>query len=172
MNFAERVLARLNETVIQESLRIAARDVIIDMRKRIFDDGLNSEGQPIGKYSTRPLLILKKDMPKVVRGTSSSATAVFFQGGYDQFKRENGYTKVNWRLFGNLMRDFATPKETLTGKSLTYSVKNSENQEKLDYLESHFAKNGSTISLSKKERENITKTFNFELQKRLFPPND
>lgn len=167
-NFAERILNRLNETNVHESMRIAARDTIVAMRERIFDKGLNSKNQPIGKYSTRGLNISKDAMPRQVGGGHDDGTSVYFSGGYAEFKRKLGYTKVNWRLFGTLMRDFTTPKETVSGYSLKYSVKSDANQEKLDYLEDHFSDNGSTITLTDEERANLNKVFNFELEKRLF----
>lgn len=166
MNFAERTLARLTDNNIQEAMRVAARDVIPDMADRIFDKGQNSTGGDIGRYSTNPLSILKTDMPRVVSGTRSSTKSVFFQGGYAQFKRELGYDNVNWRVFGNLMRDFLSPKETVNGRSITYTVKRNDNQEKLNDLTNKYGK--TVTDLSTKESETVSRVFNFELAKRLF----
>lgn len=166
MNWAQRVRSRLTQTQVQESLRIAARDVVVEMGERIFERGEDANGDRIGEYSTRPISIAVANMPRRVSGTRSSGGSVFFAGGYDQFKKELGYDRVNWRVFGVLMRDFVTPKETIEGNSIKLGLKNEENSEKLDKLKRQYGEN--VVQLSASERETMTKVFNFELQKRIF----
>ncbi len=164
MNFAERTKAKLNETLVQESLQVAAIDILPVMRKRIFDDGLNKLGSPISQYSTRPLRIAKKDMSQTGGGVDAGAGFKFFAGGYKEYKQSLGRGEnFDLRNFGVMMRDFLSPQQTLSGNSIKYDFKQKRNKD-IAY-EPRYA---DVWGLSESEQSVFTKTFNFELAKRLF----
>ncbi len=164
MSFVEKVRERLNTLNVQESLRVAAIDIVPVMQQRIFEDGKTPEGNDIGKYSTRPLTIEKKDMAQTGGGVPSGNDSKFFEGGYKQYKESLGRGEnFDLRNFGIMMRDFLTPKETVSGLSIKYTFKQQRN---VDIA----AKYPQAFGLSKSERDIFQKTFSFELAKRLFKP--
>jgi hypothetical protein len=91
---------------------------ITEQADRIFTDGLDDRGRPIGNYSTRPTYIntmeaSPKKLPaigktgqkKFKNGKPHKST--YFAGGYRQFKQRAGRGgKFNLFLFGNFNRAF------------------------------------------------------------------
>ncbi|MCA1763871.1 MAG: hypothetical protein LC664_12890 [Flavobacteriales bacterium] len=166
MNFTDTVRQRLSDVNIQESLRVAARDVLAEMGPRIFERGLTPEGVSIGTYSTRPLTIQKTDMSKTSGGVEADGgKAKFFSGGYKQYKESLGRGQnFDMRNFGVMMRDFETAKETYRGKEIVLTFKQDRNQE----IVNKDPRMRKAFGMSTSERETFDEVFTFELSKRLF----
>ena len=166
MKWADTVKERLNDINVQESLRVAGRGIVSPMRKRIFDNGINSQGSPIGNYSTEPLYINKNQMRKTEGGRETrGGKTKFFAGGYKAYKDSLGDGgKFNMRNFGVMMRDFSTPKETLQGKTLILTFKEDRNK---DIIEGD-KRMQAALGMTTDERKDFQEDFTFELNKRLF----
>lgn len=98
----------------------AVTSTIKEQADRIFTDGLDYKGRPIGSYSTNPIYVNtqvaspKKFKPKG-KGKKSGATfkngnprkSTYFKGGYKEFKQKNGRgAKFNLFLFGNFNKAY------------------------------------------------------------------
>jgi hypothetical protein len=164
MKFVDDVRARLTDINIQESLRVASRDILSDMGKRIFEQGQLPSGERIGNYSTQPIYISKKDMPRNAGGRDTGKSR-FYAGGYKEYKRAMGRgDNFNLRNFGIMQRDFLTAKETFDGKSITLSWKEDRNAEIVESDQ----RMPPAFKFSQSERTTFEETFNFELAIRLF----
>lgn len=96
----------------------AVTSTIKEQANRIFEDGLDSKGSPIGTYSTKPIYVNtdvasprkfdpkgKKNSGPFKNGNKRKST--YFSGGYREFKQDNGRgTKFNLFLFGNLNKAY------------------------------------------------------------------
>ena|SRR5690606_36997513 len=163
MNFTDKVRARLTDINVQESLRVASIDILPVMRKRIFDEGKDRDGNSIGSYSTAPIYISKKEMSRTGGGRETKGGKTkYFEGGYKAYKQSLGRgEKFDLRNFGVMMRDFLAPQETVSGFSLKYTFKQKRSE--------NIAENYPLAwGLSKSEIDIVQKTFTFELAKRLF----
>lgn len=167
MNWTDNVRARLTDVNIQESLRVAARDTIAIMGPRIFDRGERPDGSDIGTYSSSPLVMKETQMTKKGAGEPAGEGERFFSGGYRQYKQQTGRNPniFNMRNFGVMMRDFLSGKETYSGKQVTVTFKQKRS---IDIINSD-RRMQKALGMSKTERENFSKVFNFEFQKRVFP---
>lgn len=165
MNFAERTKAKLNELVVQESLEVAARDILSPMSERIFERGEDKTGASIGSYKTYPIYISKREMRNTSGGRETKGgKSKFFQGGYKEYKDSLGDSgNFNLRNFGRLMSDFKSPAQTLSGLSIKYQFKQ-ERSKNIAYVERY----DNVWGLSVTETETFNKTFIFEIAKRLF----
>ena len=74
------------------------------MTKRIFTDNLDANGNKSKPYSTDPVWLSQKSVPRA-SGVKNPKT-YYYEGGYSQMKREIGRPPLE--LFGNLKKDFAT----------------------------------------------------------------
>lgn len=145
-----------------QAVRVAAMDINPVSATRIFENGQDTNGQSIGEYSTKPIYISKKNSPRSAGEVKENS--YFFPGGYKQFKEEIGRgSQVNLRLFGDLMRDFLTPKVTITRNVLKQEVKRQENVNKKAWMEEKYKKN--IFGLTQKEEQILVKTFEFEMNK-------
>ena len=168
MEWATKVRQRLTDINIQESLRVAARDTIAEMGPRIFDRGQLPDGGSIGNYSTEPIYINKNQMVQKGGGRETrGGKTKFFQGGYKAYKQSLGRGNVfDMRNFGVMMRDFLTAKEVYVGKSIALEFKQERNKD----IVASDKRMQAAFGLSRVERENFEKVFNFELSLRLFRP--
>jgi hypothetical protein len=169
MNWAERVKKRLTDTVIQESLRVAARDILAPMAVRIFEEGKNGQGSAIGEYSTKKIYTWKPAMPKIVGGIMKKKTVLWVEGkGYKAYKTALGEgrgPRVNLFLFGRFQSAFLSMGEKLSGKTLTLTLKDESEQDKHDGF---LKKYGDVFKMTKSELARTTNTFNFEFSRRIF----
>jgi hypothetical protein len=114
MEWTEKIRQKLQGVVVQQSLLIAALDVIPVMQIRIFDKGVDAQGAPLGDYSTKKTWISKMNMVKTSVGAQTrGGKTKRFDGGYAQYKRELGFNAYNLRNFGVLKNEFTAPRETL-----------------------------------------------------------
>lgn len=91
---------------------------ITEQADRIFSDGLDSKGAPIGRYSAKPMYVNTKDAsPRKIQGKGKTGRTKFkngkplkstyFAGGYKEFKMRVGRgNKFNLFLFGNFNRAY------------------------------------------------------------------
>jgi hypothetical protein len=146
---------------------------------RIFEDGLNSKGSDIGEYSTKRTVINSSQSPKsfandtfvpfkAAKRQATGKKGFFgkeFEGGYKQFKGFIGRgTRVNLRLFGELMRDAASAFLVKEADGITYKLKRQSNAKKKEWME---AKYGAIFNLTAKEREQYTTCLKNAVLKRL-----
>ncbi len=165
--WAKKVRARLTDITIQESLRVAARDILPEISTRVFEEGKNPKLGDIGEYSTKPIYISKKATPKIAGGIDKPKT-IFYPGGYKEFKTDIGRgPKVNLRLFGRLQQAFLAMGERLSGQQIVLYLKDADQVAKKDGLVSN-DKYGDVFKFSFEEYERTQRTFTFELEKRLF----
>lgn len=94
---------------------LAAETVQNDFIERIFDEGLDSEGQDIAKYSTKPAYI---------SGSRNKAQRGFYEGGYAAFKKRINKTKAAQRGVYDI---------TLTGETRFEFSKQLEQVDELNY---------------------------------------
>ena len=164
MTVLEEIQQAIKTENIVDAMRAASRSTLRESGNRIFDEGLDSTGNKIGEYSTKPIYISKKDSPR--NAGEDKGKSLFFPGGYKQFKGAIGRgEKVNLKLFGRLQTDYVTSQETTTGTTITYSLKDPDNVAKKDYAEDHFKTK--IWDLTKTEEKNLEKRFYFELRKRI-----
>lgn len=111
---------RLDSFVNSKAVGQVYSTILADMVIRIFEEGKNSSGDFIGKYSTNDTYInTEKESPKKLpaRGKNGNTKfkdgnphkTTFFGGGYKEFKGKigRGSSFVNLRLFGLLQNDMA-----------------------------------------------------------------
>lgn len=161
MEWTNKVRQRLTVVAMTDAGRVAARTVVKDMRKRIFDRGETPDGAQIGTYSTEPIYISLSQMSKTGPGRKTrGGKSKFFSGGYAQYKSAVGARGFNLRNFGVMMRDFTSPIEIAEGDRLRLTFGEERNQEISDFYPQAWG-------MSPSEKEKFTSLFVQELQKRL-----
>ena len=161
-DFAKKLDSQLKQISDAKFLLTCVSDAHAKQVKRIFNDGLNSQGGKIGQYNnTDPIYINPNQSPKKFQLKGKSGKTSFKNGknhktGYfDSYKafrqaisREASF--VNLRLTENLKFDF-TNSLMLSGNTYITGVKRSENTDKVN---GHIQKYGvETYTLSKSEKE-------------------
>lgn len=129
-------------------------------KKRIFDDGLNSEGVKIGEYSTKPAYFSKdefirknafkgKGKPNGTKKKSEDRKSMYLQGGYSEFRdiqgRQNKF--VNLKFSGSAERSIGIEK---FADSTLYGVRDLVESKKLNGLISRLS---DFLSLNESEQE-------------------
>jgi len=108
------ISAQLEALTSQATIREAGLGVLAMQKRRIFEQGLNSSGGQIGKYSTKPTYFNPKDSP--VKFTPKGKTGKtefkdgkphvtrYFGGGYKEVRQTAGRRtdKVNFDFTGQL----------------------------------------------------------------------
>lgn len=163
-------LRRVAKLIESENIMKKAVLAVNEIRmKRIFQDGLNSNGSKIGTYnSTTPVYISPDKAPKKVnqKGKNGKAIKSGYYKSYKDFRRAMGREDsfVNIRLNNELQNDLAngslakaTNKVNLKVNPIKVSkgvykvvIKKDENIKKIKALE---AKYGSIIEHTKEEKE-------------------
>lgn len=166
---------------------IAVRDTVQKQAKRIFQDGLASDGNKIGTYeSTKPIYVSDNAAPKRVNHKGKKGKTIK-SGYYESYKafraamnRESSF--VNIRLTNDLQSDFSNVELSKTSNTIAKAkpiqltsrhyitmLKREENVRKKEGLE---IKYGKIFDLTKEEKNNLREVAIFELKlahKRLFP---
>lgn len=131
----------------------AVQQVHGEINERIFVSGKATNGRAIGSYSEKPGYFRKP-------GASS---AVFFPGGYKEFKRSIGRnTFVDLRLTGQLESDHRTGLAQVSAQVWESRLSNTANQQKAEELEQHF--NREIFGASRKEQDRITELIEKQLK--------
>lgn len=173
-------LKKAQELLKSEKVMINAIRAVNEVRmKRIFVDGLNSNGGKIGTYnSTNPVYIDPDKAPKKVNQVGKNGTPIK-SGYYKSYKafrqamgRESGF--VNVRLNNELQNDLANGSLTKSSDKVNMKVnpikvskgvykvvlKKQENIDKVIALEKKF---GKFIEHTKEEKELFTKIIDTEV---------
>jgi hypothetical protein len=124
---------KLNDAIRSDRLnRTALTTVLALEKKRIFEEGKDSNGGQIGTYGTKPISISKKNQ---ARNTGKT----YFPGGYSEYKsaigKNPGY--VNLRNTDQMRMDFGILKN---GQSWGLGFQNGENFNKSNWMESKYDK--------------------------------
>lgn len=115
-------------------------EIIARQENRIFNKGVGGNGTQLAKYSTKPIYVSLKQMPRKVspKGKFGTAkfkngklhTSAYFDQGYAEFKKamgKGGGGHVNLWLTGKFRKGFANsanPVKMITkGFSIIYSIK-------------------------------------------------
>lgn len=137
-------------------LKTALVSVQSEMVERIHTKGKDSKGGNIGKYSTDPISISKKNQ---ARNTGQT----FFKGGYKEYKTKIGFSgsKVNLENTGQMRQDFSIIDISKTALGLGF--KNDLNADKSEWMEDKY--NKKIYSSTKKEKKIAIKVVEFEINR-------
>lgn len=97
------VLKKMTDLVqFNRAVKIGVQTVLATQKKRIFVDGEDATNNKIGKYSTNPISISKKNQN---RNTGKT----YFKGGYSEYKsaigKNPGY--INLNNTGQMFQDYS-----------------------------------------------------------------
>lgn len=124
---------KLNDAIRSDRLnRTALTTVLALEKKRIFEQGKDSNGAQIGTYGTKPISIAKD---KQARQTGQT----YFKGGYSEYKtaigKNPGY--VNLRNTDQMRMDYGIIKN---GQSWGLGFQNGENYNKSQWMQDKYDK--------------------------------
>lgn len=147
----------INKLLRYDQVMIAAvNSVLVEQKKRIFQQGKASNEQKIGTYSTKPISISRKSQARNVGKT-------YFKGGYKEYKglTGKGNNFVNLRNTDQMMMDLST---FVLGKGeYGLGFSNEFNADKRDWMDKKYSKD--IFSTTKKEDNLFEKVVSFELNK-------
>lgn len=135
---------KINATIRDERFkRVALTTVLAIQKPRIFEKGLDSTGATIGKYSTSPISISKKNQ---ARNTGKT----YFKGGYAEYKSAIGKNQgfVNLRNTDQMMMDYGV---VTNGTDFGLGFQNSLNSDKSGWMTEKYRKD--IFALSDREIE-------------------
>lgn len=147
------LIQRINNAIRNDNMyRIALTTGLAIHKPRIFERGLDGNGQKIGTYSTNPISIAKKNQ---ARNTGKT----YFKGGYSEYKKDIGRNPgfVNLRNTDQMMGDYG-----MVG-SKAYGFQNSVNADKSIWMEEKYQKD--IFVLSDRELSTITNIIADEFNK-------
>lgn len=151
------LMDQLDKLTKENTVLLAVGNSMLAVTKeRIFENGLDAEGNSIGSYSTKPISISRKRQPRQTRST-------YFKEGYKQFKKEIGFdpNKVNLVMSGQMRDDWSVIH--LGNNQIGLGFRNELNSKKADGNEERFGKE--IFSHSKEEDEILDKVFEAELDR-------
>lgn len=138
-----------------QNIRVALSTVLAIHKPRIFQQGLDRNGQKIGTYSKKQISISKKNQ---ARNTGKT----FFKGGYDEYKRAIGKNQgfVNLVNTGQEAADYG-----LIGSDGNYGFgsNNDLNYQKSQWQETKYGKD--IFDLSEKEINTLENVLIAQLEK-------
>jgi hypothetical protein len=158
-----------------QAFGVAVSGTHADVSKRIFVEGMASNGEPIGEYSDdKPIYVNPNASPvkftpegkpgsrvnKQNRRTKYFASYKAFRGAIG---RENAF--VNLRLTNILQNDFNTGLVQISAVKWEAIVKNKVNADKVEGNEGRFKK--PIFATTQAEQAKLAERFDFELQKRI-----
>lgn len=179
----EEMIERLNANIdlieqYEKPMVIAVKDTIATMAKRIFEDGLNSNGSRIGNYDERKELYVSDiSLPRKGNniGKRGKRIKTNYYKNYKELRRQQGRESsfVNLSLFGRLQSEFVNKPISVDGSidgnvgepiktgELEYSIKFSDDGiKKYKNIEKKY---GKIFTPTKDELENFANVFTFEL---------
>jgi hypothetical protein len=182
-DFAKQTLA------LELAFLATVKDAVGNMGVRIFEEGKNASGEPIGKYENTGKNKKGKEVGIYVpdnkspragnhKGKTGETITTTYYESYQSFRnkqgRESGF--VNLRLFGRLMSDFfnspvsdkiPSEEETRTIKVNEFEYHTKLRGENVGKMKGAEAKYGKVFAHTKEERERFNRTLNFEINKRV-----
>lgn len=126
------LIQRINKAVKSEkAMRTALTSVLAVHKPRIFQTGQDANKSKIGKYSTTPISISKKNQ---ARNTGKT----YFKGGYAEYKDAIGKGgDVNFRNTDQMQMDYGIIQN---GSEFGFGFQNSENFNKSQWLQDKYDK--------------------------------
>lgn len=149
---AAEILAEIEPEKQLNAIRVGALSMLALVRSRIHQDGLASDGNKIGDYSTSPIYISASANPGRSFAPNTGKTgrdrfadgrphkSKYFSGGYSQFKTEIGRNElgsVNLSLSGQLDNQLQLIE---TNSGYGYGWQDTEKLERAEALESKYSK--------------------------------
>ena len=165
--------SKLDKELLTREIAFSMSAVVSD---RIQDKGLNSDGQKIGDYSTRPTVINNEDfrkttipnpipdnkkssvefmpIPQPSKNGKKGFYGIPFEGGYKQFRSSLGLNSsfVDVTLTGEMMNNFAPV--PVNPESWGIGFTNPEMAKRSDYVEEKY---GTIFELTEDEEETVGK---------------
>lgn len=134
------LIQRINKAVKSEkAMRVALTSLLAVHKPRIFEDGQDANKSKIGKYSTKPISIARKNQ---ARNTGTT----FFPGGYEQYHQMIGKgTDKNFRNTDQMMMDYGIIQN---GNEFGFGFQNNENYNKSQWLQDQVDKDVFDLSQS------------------------
>lgn len=145
----ERILSTLPKFKHRVQL-VAVKRLEAEMKRRIFNEGLATNGGKIGEYSERPLSVANPSINPRAWAVPSAFVASrdrngrvrdtqFFSGGYKEFRKEQGFQTafVDTDYTGSLRQSLQTG---LLGDDIVLGFADLEQYQKSIKLEQHFNK--------------------------------
>lgn len=138
-------------------MRVSLSTVLAIQKPRIFEQGQDSKKTKIGKYSTTPISISKKNQ---ARNTGKT----YFKGGYAEYKSAIGKNPgfVNLRNTDQMMMDYQL---IVNGDRFGFGFQNHFNYEKSEWLQDKYDKN--VFDLTEQELDILADTLKAQVQAQL-----
>lgn len=149
------LIQRINRAIQDDRIyRTALTTVIAVHKPRVFEKGLDGNGQKIGTYGTNPISIAKD---RQARNTGKT----YFKGGYAEYKRAIGKNPgfVNLRNTDQMMSDYGAVGSKAIG------FQNSVNADKSIWMEEKYQKD--IFVLSDRELDTYMNVLSIEFNKLL-----
>lgn len=126
------LIQRINKAVKSEkAMRTALTSVLAIHKPRIFQTGQDANKSKIGRYSTTPISISKKNQ---ARNTGKT----YFKGGYAEYKDAIGKGgDVNFRNTDQMQMDYGIIQN---GSEFGFGFQNAENFNKSQWLQDKYDK--------------------------------
>jgi hypothetical protein len=150
---------KLNDAIRSEkNTRIALTTTMAVHKPRIFEQGLDSKGQKIGTYGTKPISISKKNQARQTGHT-------YFPGGYAEYKTDIGKNPgfVNLRNTDQMMMDYGIVGNSSSG--FGFGFQNDANSNKADWMTDKYDKE--IFAASDKEVDTFVNTLLFQVNQSL-----
>ena len=149
------LIQRINKAVKSEkAMRIALTSVMAIHKPRIFEGGQDANKNKIGRYSTDPISIARKNQ---ARNTGKT----YFPGGYAQYKSEIGKGgDVNFRDTDQMQMDYQIIQE---GDQFSFGFQNSFNFNKSQWLQDKYGKD--VFDLTQQELDVLGDVHKAEVEK-------
>lgn len=145
-----------NAVKSDQAMRSALTTVMAIHKPRIFQSGQDVNKSKIGKYSTKPISISKKNQ---ARNTGKT----YFKGGYAEYKSAIGKGgDVNFRNTDQMQMDYAIVQN---GNSFGFGFNNDLNYDKSQWLQDKYGKD--VFDLTDQELDVLGNTLQAEVEKRL-----
>jgi len=146
--FANELEGKLNEIATGKAFFTSAGFLRGNMAKRIFIDGLKTDGTK-SQYSGKPGVVSTKFLPKKfpddkfqpIKGKKKKGYfGTFYEEGYKGYKKAAGRESafVNLRMTNQLQSDFSSSLDTISPNNLVLKLKNEFNADKRVWLEDRF----------------------------------
>jgi hypothetical protein len=151
------LIQRVNRAVKSDQVMRASLTTVLAIHKpRIFQQGQDSAKSKIGKYSTKPISISKKNQ---ARNTGKT----YFKGGYAEYKSAIGKGgDVNFRNTDQMQMDYGIVQ---SGNSFGFGFNNDTNYDKSQWLQDKYGKD--VFDLSDQEIDVLGNTLQAEVEKRI-----
>jgi hypothetical protein len=153
------LVTKINSAIRSDKVQRAALSTSFAIHKqRIFAEGMDSKGQKIGTYGTKPISISKD---KQARQTGKT----YFKGGYSEYKTAVGKNPgfVNLRNTDQMMADYQVIGNASSG--FGFGFQNDTNSDKSDWMTDKYEKE--IFHASDREVEVFTDAYLYQVNQNL-----